>query len=104
MFKNLPSERTRNIDLVRPIYELACDVIDRHMAHKEGESYPWHQGSIHVCSNQICPSRAYEQCTNAGPKIEEPNKVEERNSGLGSELGSFQKDRSVYAIIKRFFW
>ena len=79
-------------------------MIDRHMPHKKDESYPWHQGSIHVCSNQVCPGRTYEQCTNASPQIEEPNEVKERDAEPGSELGSFEKGHVAYIMMKRFFW
>lgn len=61
------------------------NMIDRHVAHDEDKSYPWHERTIHVRSNEVRPSRAYEKRADARPKVEQANQVEERDPRHRSE-------------------
>lgn len=52
----LARKRTSDINFVRRIGELAINMIDRHVAHDEHKSYPWHERTIHIRGNKVCPS------------------------------------------------
>jgi hypothetical protein len=55
------------------------------MAHEEDETYPWHERSINVVGNEICASRADEECPDTSPKVKEADEIEEGDPRLGSE-------------------
>ena len=64
------------------IDELPRDMTDGHMTHQEHESDPWHERAIDITSNEVGPSRANQDGSDARPKIEKTNKIENRNAKI----------------------
>lgn len=75
----------RYVNFVRTANKLPMDVIGRHVAHEEDETNPWHERSIHILGNEVCPSGADEEGPDTSPKIEEADEIEEGDPRLGSE-------------------
>lgn len=80
-------------------------MIDRHVAHEEDESDPWHERSIYIFCYEICTCRADEKSADASPEIEEANEIEKRDAILESDIymGSLGKssvryDKDVFLI------
>ncbi len=51
---------------------------DGHMSHEKYEAEPWHVVIFDIFGNQVCSRRADNQRSDACPKTEESNKIEQR--------------------------
>ena len=60
---------------------VASNVVERHVSHEKNKTDPWHERSVNVRGNQIRSTSVNEQCSKAGPEVEKPSKIEERDAG-----------------------
>jgi len=70
--------RTSDIKRTRVIDGLSVYMADGHMSHEKYEAEPWHVVIFNIFCNQVCSRRADKQRSDACPKIEESNKIEQR--------------------------
>lgn len=73
---------TSDVYNARVIDELPRDMTDGHVTHQEHKSNPWHERTIDITSDEVGPSRANQDCSDARPKIEKTNKIEDRNAKI----------------------
>ena len=71
---------TSDVYNARIIDELPGNMIDGHVTHQEHESNPWHERAIDITSDEVGPSRADQDRSDARPKIEKTYKIENRNA------------------------
>lgn len=74
--------RTSDVNYTRIIDGLSMDMAKRHMTHEEHKAKPWHVVVLDVLGDEICPSRAYEQRSNARIECEQSDEVEQRYTKL----------------------
>ena len=66
----------RYVDQMGISVVLAVDVVDRHVAHEEDKTDPWHEPSIDVVRYRVGSGGADEQRAYAIPEVEETDEVE----------------------------
>lgn len=64
------------------IDKLPRDMTDGHVTHQEDKSNPWHERATDITSDEVGTSRAYQDGSDARPKIEKTNKIENRNARI----------------------